>query len=261
MQLRKFGVHIQKITHILISHLHGDHFFGLPGLLSTMNLLGRDKGITVYGPPELPNIIHQILSVGGNKLIFNLDFKVLTFDSKNCIFEDEKVEIWSFPLKHRIPTCGFQIKEKPKPFRINSKKCQDANIEFQHFPNLLAGKNIVVNGVECDFRNFTLPPKHSFSYSYCSDTAYDERIIPFIEGSDMLYHESTFASRHQERAKKTFHSTTEQAARISLKANVKKLIMGHFSSRYKDLKELESEAQLIFPQAEMVEDGQVIFLS
>jgi ribonuclease Z len=261
MQLRKYGVHMQRISHILISHLHGDHFFGLPGLLSTMNLLGRDKGITVYCPPELPSILEQLLSVGGNKLTFNVEFKVLSFDSKNCIFEDDKIEIWSFPLKHRIPTCGFQVKEKKKPFRIDAKKCDEAGVELHHMPNLLAGKNIHIDGIEHDFRTFTLKPKHSYAYSYCSDTSYDETLIPFIESSDLLYHEATFSSKHKERAKKTFHSTAQQAATIAQKSGVKKLILGHFSSRYAEVDELLEEAKQIFPATDGAEDGAVYDLA
>lgn len=261
MQLRKYGVHMQRISHILISHLHGDHFFGLPGLLSTMNLLGRDKGITVYCPPELPSILQQLLSVGGNKLTFNVEFKVLSFDSKNCIFEDDKIEIWSFPLKHRIPTCGFQVKEKTKPYRIDAKKCEEAGVELHHMPNLLAGKNIQIDSIEHDFRKFTLKPKHSYAYSYCSDTSYDETLIPFIESSDLLYHEATFSSKHKERAKKTFHSTAQQAATIAHKSGVKKLILGHFSARYTEVDELLDEAKQIFPATHCAEDGAVYNLA
>jgi len=261
MQLRKFSVHMQRISHILISHLHGDHFFGLPGLLSTMNLLGRDKGITVYCPPELPSILEQLLSVGGNKLTFNVEFKVLSFESKNCVFEDDKIEIWSFPLKHRIPTCGFQVKEKIKPFRIDAKKCDEAGVELHHMPNLLSGNNILIDGIEHDFRKFTLKPKHSYSYSYCSDTSYDESLIPFIESSDLLYHEATFSSKHKERAKKTFHSTAQQAATIAQKSGVKKLILGHFSSRYAEVDELLEEAKQIFPATQCAEDGAIYNLA
>jgi ribonuclease Z len=257
MQLRKYGVHIQRISHILISHLHGDHFFGLPGLLSTMNLLGRDKGITIYGPTQLQEIIEKIFTVSGNKMAFNVAFKALSFDTKTCIFEDEKIEIWSFPLTHRIPTCGFQIKEKQKPFRIDAKKCKSAGVELHHYPYLLAGKNIEINGIECDYRRFTLEPKHSFTYGYCSDTAYEEKIIPWIENSDLLYHEATFSSKHKDRAKKTFHSTAEQAATIAQKAKVKELILGHFSSRYAEVNELLNEARQIFPLSNCAEDGQI----
>jgi len=257
MQLRKYSVHMQRISHILISHLHGDHFYGLPGLLSTMNLLGRNKRITVYCPPELPSIIHQMLSIGDNKLAFDIEFNILSFASKNCIFEDEKIEIWSFPLKHRIPTCGFQIKEKPKPYRIDAKKCQEAGVELHHLPNLLAGKNISINNVEYDFQKFTWAPKHSFSYSYCSDSAYDEKLIPFIESSDLLYHEATFSSNHLDRATKTFHSTAQQAAKIAQKSGVKKLILGHFSSRYTEVEALLEEAKQIFSETECAEDGNV----
>ena len=258
MQMRKFGVHMQRISHILISHLHGDHFFGLAGLLSTMNLLGRDKGVTLYGPPELEDILHKIFSVGGNKMSFNVEFKALSFEEKTLLFEDEKIELWSFPLKHRIPTCGFQVKEKPKPYRIDSKKCKEAGVELHQMASLVSGRNIELNGEEVDFRRFTLTPKHSYSYSYCSDTAFDERIIPFIENSDMLYHEATFSSKHADRAKKTYHSTAGQAALIAEKAKVKKLILGHFSSRYSEVEDLQKEAQEIFPLTLCAEDGLLI---
>ena len=130
-------------------------------------------------------------------------------------------------------------------------------MELHHYPYLLAGKNIEINGIECDYRRFTLEPKHSFTYGYCSDTAYEEKIIPWIENSDLLYHEATFSSKHKDRAKKTFHSTAEQAATIAQKAKVKELILGHFSSRYAEVNELLNEARQIFPLSNCAEDGQI----
>lgn len=261
MQLRKYGVKFQKISYIFISHLHGDHFFGLPGLLSTMQLLGRNQGITIFGHPELEGILQSLMEVGHNKLTFKLNFVPLQFKEEQLIFEDRLIEVRSFPLKHRIETCGFRIQEKPKEYKLNSENLKDSGLSLEHYPKLKRGENIVLeSGETIHFEDFTFPPKPSFSYAYCSDTAPKEKIIDSIKGVSVLYHEATFIEEHKDRAKATFHSTAKQAAVVAVKANAYKLILGHFSSRYEDATKHLEEAKTIFENTLAAEDGMEIVL-
>ena len=233
MQLRKFGIPFQRITHIFISHLHGDHFFGLPGLLSTMNLLGRNRGVTIYGPPKLKDILTQLFECGGQKLMFKLNFIPTSTDGEKLLYEDRLIKITSFPLKHRIPTTGFRIQEKTKEYRLNPEAIKQDQIPIEFYHRLKKGESPTdETGKIIDYTNYTLSPKPSFSYAYCSDTAYFEELIPFIKDTTLLYHEATFTEKDRERAQQTFHSTAKEAAQIAQIGNVKKLIIGHLSSRY-----------------------------
>ena len=260
-QIRKFGIKLQKITHILISHLHGDHFFGLPGLLSTMNLLGRNQGIIVYGHPELELLIKGMLEVGKNKLTFKIDFVPLQYAAEQVIFEDRLIEISSFPLKHRIETCGFKIQEKPKEYQLDAQAIKGAGLLIQHFPLLKKGENILLeNGEIRYFEDYTFPPKPSRAYAFCSDTKPYEPVLKSIEKVDILYHEATFTEEHLDRAKATFHSTAKQAATVAKNAQVKKLILGHFSSRYENSATHLEEAKSIFENTISAEDGMVVNL-
>lgn len=262
MQLRNAGVKIQRINHILISHLHGDHFFGLVGLISTMHLLGRDKGLTIYGPEQLEQIVRMQLEVGAAKLNFDIRFVSLNGKENRLLFEDKLIEIHAFPLKHRIPTTGFLIKEKVHERKLIAEAVAEAGLKLEHLPLLKKGLNITdENGQEIDFEDFTLPPKPSYSYAYCSDTAYWETVIPFIQNASVLYHEATFIEKEKDRAKATFHSTAKQAAKIAHLANVGKLLLGHLSARYADGIEHETEAKTIFEKSEVVEDGKTYFIS
>lgn len=257
MQIRKLGVKFQRINHILISHLHGDHFFGLVGLLSTMHLMGRDKGLTIYGPHELEGIVRSQLEVGGARLDFDLTFVHLNGKEAKLLFEDRMIEIHTFPLKHRIPTNGFVIKEKPKERQLISDAIKGSGLKLEHFPRLKKGENITDElGNVFEFEDFTYPPRPSLSYAYCSDTCYWETIVPHIENVTVLYHEATFVQKDSERAKATFHSTAEQAARIAAKANVRKLLMGHLSARYENTDVHMSEACSVFNNTIVVEDGE-----
>jgi ribonuclease Z len=262
MQLRSAGVKIQKINHILISHLHGDHFFGLVGLLSTMHLLGRDKGLTIYGPEQLEQIVRMQLEVGASKLNFDLQFVVLNGKENRLLFEDKLIEIHAFPLKHRIPTNGFLIKEKEKERKIIAEAVAEAGLKLAYLPLLKKGESCRdENGQEIDFEDFTLPPKPSCSYAYCSDTAYWETIVPAIQNASVLYHEATFIEKDLDRAKATFHSTAKQAAKIAKQAAVGKLLLGHLSARYLDGFAHEEEAKAVFEKSEVVEDGKTYFIA
>ena len=258
MQMRKFGVKFQKLTHILISHLHGDHFFGLVGLLSTMHLLGRDQGIVIYGPIGLEEIVRCQLEIEGAKLGFGITFIHLDGKTPGIIFEDKLIEIHTFPLKHRIKTNGFVIKEKTKEHILLGDLFKADGLSLTCIPKFKKGENARnTDGKIYNFQDYTLPPAPSKSYAYCSDTAYYENIIPFITGVNLLYHEATFTEAHKSRAKATFHSTALEAATIAQKANVKKLILGHLSARFENGKEHELEAKTIFKNTEVVEDGTI----
>ncbi len=258
VQLRKNKIHIQKIAHIFISHLHGDHFFGLVGLLSTLHLLGRDKGITIYGPKELEQIIRLQLEVGGTNLQFELNFVVLNGKEHRLIYEDKLVEIWTFPLKHRIPTNGFLFKEKEKDRTLDADLFQESGLSRTLIPLLKAGQDVVLDdGSVVYAKEYTFAAKTPKSYAYCSDTCYVESILPFIQGADLLYHEATFMHALEERAKKTFHSTAIQAATIAKKAQVKKLLIGHLSSRYESEQPLVDEARTVFSNTDFAQEGMV----
>ena len=262
LQLRKFKIHFQKISHIFISHLHGDHYFGLVGLLSSMNLLGREKDITIYGPPELQDLLVRQLTPGESKLSYDINFHSLNFKEKNKIFEDEVVEVYSFPLKHKIPTSGFLIKEKPKLLKINKEKIKGKKIKIEHFRDLQNGLDIKLDSGEvCRYQDFTLPPSPEMSYAYCSDTKKNNKISEYITGATALYHEATFLIKDKGRAKSTLHSTTEDAAQIAVLAKVKKLIVGHISTRYTSDEVHQEEVQCIFENAEVAYDGMIIDLS
>lgn len=261
MQIRKLGIHFQKITHILISHLHGDHWFGLPGLLSTMNLLGRNTGVSVYGPSNLLSLLNDILSFGGHQLNFQLNFVALDFKEEQILFNDKLILIKSFPLKHRIPTCGFRIEEKKKEYTINTEETKKYAIQLKDYPKLKRGENVILeNGEIIDFKSCVFDPKKPLSYAYCSDTYPSAKYINSIRKADLLYHEATFMEEHAGRAKLTLHSTAQQAAEIAQKANVKHLLIGHFSSRYENGEEHLREAKKILDKTSVAEDGMVIDL-
>ncbi len=260
-QLRKYGIKIQKISHILISHLHGDHYFGLVGLLSSMHLLGRDKGIVIYGPEGLEQIVRLQLEVGGNQIGFGLEFIQLDGSTPQLLFEDKRIEIYTFPLKHRVPTNGFRINEKPHDRPLDGDKFKQDGLSIACIPFFKRGEDVVAeDGSVFLAIDYTFPPKVARSYVYCSDTAYDERILPFIQNADVLYHEATFLANMADRAKATFHSTPEQAATIALKSNAKLLLIGHLSARYDNGNTHAAEAKMVFENTMVVEDGMVIKL-
>lgn len=257
-QLRRFHVKFQRISHILISHLHGDHIFGLPGLLSTMQLLGRTQGITVYGPHGIQAYLRNALDVSHSYFQFSIDFVELEYGESGIIFQDKCIEIHHFPLKHRIPTHGYRISEKPQLRKLLRDEFEQTGVSISYIQKLIQGEDIMDNeGRKVKSNDVTLPPSPTKSYAFCSDTSYFEEILPYIADVDMLYHEATFLNTEADRAAETFHSTAAQAATIALKANVKKLILGHFSARYKDMEAFQLEAAAIFSNTIIPEDGNV----
>jgi ribonuclease Z len=259
IQLRKYKIKFQRIQHIFISHLHGDHYLGLVGLISSLHLLGRKNDLHIYGPSELKEIIELNLRVSQTYLDYFIHYHAVNFELKEKIFEDHSLEIHSFPLKHRIPCVGYLFAEKPKQVKIRKEYINRYSLQpseiiaLKNGQSITTPKNIVVTPQEvCD------APEKSKSYAYCSDTMYWETLIPSIQGVDLLYHESTFLESEKERAKHTFHSTAAQAATIALKAGVGKLLLGHYSSRYAEEEEFVNEASAIFPNCDFSTEGKVI---
>ena len=254
-QLRKYGLKLQKIQFILISHLHGDHFFGLPGLLSTMHLLGRNKKLSIYGPPGLEALIKAMLAAGGHPLQFDLTFHTIQPGESQLIFEDRLIEIYAFALKHRLPTLGYRINEKPKLLNLDKQAIAAAGLLIEDLPKLKSGISIERNGKKYNYKDYTLPAQPVYSYAYCSDTKPSPSYLEAIKDVDLLYHEATFNQQHLERAKSTFHSTAQQAAQQAVLANCKYLLLGHFSSRYDDAQQHLLEARIVHPHVGAAEDG------
>ena len=261
LQLNHYKVKVGRIKHILISHLHGDHFFGLIGLISTMHLQRRATGLNLYGPPGLAEIITMQLKVSGTVLSYPIHFKEINPDKPGCVFENEKITIQTIPLVHRIPCVGFLFREKIKPRRIIKEKIQE-EFSLVDMVTLKNGKDILDENGSVIYKNedYTLPPRKSRSYAYCSDTMYHEGIIDLIKGVDLLYHEATFLSDREKRAKETFHATARQAALIAKKADVGQLLIGHYSSRYKDITPFQAEARQVFGNTILAIEGETIYI-
>ncbi len=261
MQFRKFGLKFQKVDLILISHLHGDHYFGLVGLLSTMHMMGRTRAIQIYGPKGLKDIVEIQLHAAGSRLSFDVNIEEVEPESNGVLFEDRKIKITYFPLAHKIPTSGFIVLQKEKDRKLNVVKAQKEGVKIEYYHRLKKSEDVVdENGSIIRFDEYTDKGSPAISYAYCSDTKYHEPIIEFINGVDALYHEATFLDAHENRARGTKHSTAKQAATIAKLANVKQLFMGHLSARYDDGKEHELEAQPIFADSIFVEDGETYTL-
>lgn len=255
LQMRKYGIKFQKINHIFISHLHGDHYLGLIGFISTLHLLGRTKELNIYGPEELGEIIFSQLKASQSFLSYHIEFHPLKSNKSELVYEDDLLTVKTIPLKHRIYCNGFLIQEKQHPFRINIEAVNNYNIPISWYHRLKKGEDYLEGNHKIPVQELTLPPYPSRSYAYCSDTAYLESVVPIIKNVDLLYHEATFLSDQKKRAKQTLHSTIEDACIIAKKAEVKKLIIGHFSARYKSTEQFIEEAIPIFSNTEAVEDG------
>lgn len=262
-QLKKYRVNINKIHSVFISHLHGDHFLGLFGLISTMSLLGREIPLNIFGPKGLDEIITTQLKYSQCTLKFNISFKNTNPNTTSTLLEENNLSIKCFPLDHRVDCTGFIFKEIKKPRRINPEILPHTTLSNSELKSLKEGKNIYHPDGTLKHSNLdlTLEPKKCRSFAYCSDTAYLESIIPIVSGCDLLYHEATFLNKHRDRAKTTHHSTAEQAATIAKKAMVDKLILGHFSSRYKDLHEFKLQAKPIHSNTIIAKEGDVIEVS
>ena len=257
IQLRRFKIKIQRIDHIFISHLHGDHYLGLPGLLGTMHLLGRDKELHIYSPHGLEDIINVSHYHSNTHLNYKIVFHTIKETIPEFIFENNILSVETIPMNHRIPCYGFLFREKQGLKPILKEKIEEYNIPVQEIPKIKEGKDFITpSGKRIPNAELTTEPPLPRTYAYCSDTLYNESYIQQIKNLDLLYHEATFASDKAERAKETHHCTAKEAGTIALKANVKKLIIGHFSARYHDLFPLLSEAQEVFSNTVLAEEGE-----
>lgn len=247
IQIRRSKINFAKIKHIFISHLHGDHYYGLIGLISTMNLLGLNQDLHIFSHSELKNLIQPQLDFIKGEMKINLIFHPLNFKKPQKIFSDKKVEVYSFPVKHSIPTCGFLFKEIEKPANIKKEVIQEFNIPLAKIKEIKAGADFVSNdGKRIKNEELTIPPAPPRSYAYCTDTTYYEPIIDLIKNVDLLYHEATFPEEMSNFAHKTSHSTAKEAAQIAKTAQVNSLIIGHFSARYTNVSIFLKEAKTIF---------------
>ena len=254
--LRKAKVKFAHIKHIFISHLHGDHFYGLPGLISTFRLLGRQAPLHIYGPVGIQEAVTLLLKLADSWTNYPLHFHELSEKEPVCLFSKDEIQVHTIPLKHRIYTNGFLFQETPAERKINSEAVEKLRIDQSQMRNLKQGKDVVnLDGETISNAQVTHDPNPSKAYAFCSDTAYHPVITQQIQGVDVLYHESTFLDDNLELAKKTNHSTAKQAAQIAKGANVSRLILGHYSSRYNDLTSFQSEAGEIFDNVELAYDG------
>ncbi len=259
IQLRKYSIKFTRINHIFISHLHGDHYFGLIGLLSTYALIGRSNDLHIYSHSELPDLLKPQLDYLNTEVLYKIIWHPLNFKRAQTVFEDEAITVSSFPVKHRVPCCGFKFSEKEHPRNIIKEKIQEFKIPLREIPSIKSGSDFITEegGVIIN-RDITTPGKKARSYAFCTDTIYLPKLSEFFRGVDLLYHEATYDKTLIKRAGETYHSTAEQAATIAKNSDVGKLIIGHFSARYKDCNLLLEEAREIFVNSIVAEEGLVV---
>lgn len=255
-QFLNCNVKSTRLSHIFISHLHGDHCFGIIALLATLGMTGHTNDIYIHSHPDLEPLLRPMLDY----FCFDLDFKIYfePFDplTSNVIYEDRSVTVTTIPLVHSMPTCGFLFREKDGAPHLRKEMLDFYNVPLSMYPSIKEGADFVTtDGCIVPNERLTTPPSPAKSYAYCSDTRYTERIIPIIEGVDCLYHEATYASAELPKARKHLHSTAAEAATIAQKAGVKQLIIGHYSKRYDTIEPLLREAQAIFPATTAAYDG------
>ncbi|SEF89890.1 ribonuclease Z [Parabacteroides chinchillae] len=262
VQMRHMRIKFSRLNHIFISHLHGDHCFGLPGLLSTLGMLGRTGELVIHGPKELENYLRPVLTIFCKGLPYEIRINTVDTYQHSLIMEDRSLSVYSIPLKHRIPCCGYLFVEKQKEAHILREMTDFYQVPVRMMQEIKRGADFITEeGEIIPNARLTHPAKPAKRYAYCSDTAFYPNIIPYIEGVDLLYHEATFAECDAARAKETFHSTAKQAAEIAKRAQVKQLVIGHYSARYENLSQLKQEADEIYTDTTLANEGMVISLS
>ena len=256
VRMRRNKIKFSRIKHIFISHLHGDHFYGLIGFISTQCLLKRESEIHIYGPKGIKQIILLQLKLANTYTSYPLYFHELSSNEPEIVYNDEKVRVTTIPLIHRIYTNGYLFQEKTGERKLNIDVAQQYPIDPAYYNSIKQGKDMQLDdGRIIDNETLTFPPDKPLSYAFCSDTQFKPDIVQQISNVDLLYHESTFLEDNEDLCEITKHSTARQAGIIAQKANAGKLILGHFSSRYKNLKRFEDEAQTVFTNAEIAETG------
>lgn len=262
VHLRKHKIKFNRIKHVFISHLHGDHFFGLVGLISTFRLLTRETDLHIYGPKGIKEVVTLQMKLADSWTNYKLFFHELTSTESQLIFEDDLVEVHTIPLNHRVYTNGYLFKEKEGLRKLDINLVEEANIDVAYYRKLQQGFDVInEDGVLIDNKKVTMPGKKPKSYAFCSDTMYKEDIVPIIKDVDVLYHESTFLEKHGNLAPQTKHSTAKEAATIAKKANAGVLLLGHYSTRYDSLKPFKEEAQKVFKNVRLSKDGKVFDFS
>lgn len=260
IQLKRFGnVKYSKLNHIFISHLHGDHIFGLYGLISSLDLMGRTNDLHIYAYKDLEDILNNHLKYFGENMGYKIVFHAVDPYINAVVYEDHCMTVETIPLKHRIPTCGYLFREKQPAKNIHKEAIEKYNLSIADIARIKEGNDYTTEtGEIIPNSEFTYIPYTPRSYAFCSDTMYSEKIIDIIKGVDLLYHEATFLDDMDSMAKQTGHSTTIDAGNIATKANVKKLLIGHFSSRYDDnmLPQFRKEVQSVFADSDIVTEGQ-----
>lgn len=261
VQLRKNKLRFSKINHIFISHLHGDHFYGLIGLISTFSLLNRQNDLHVYGPKGIKEVTLLQLKLSNSYTGYNLYFHELESKESEVIFEDDKVIVTTIPLVHRVYTNGFLFTEKPDDRKLDINAVNEYGIETCYYQKIKSGSDITLDdGRVIPNKELTFDPPAPKSYAFCSDTMYSEAILPIIKDVDVLYHESTFLETEAHLCERTMHTTAKQAAALAKQANARKLILGHFSTRYSNIETFKEEATTIFENVELADDGKVFEL-
>jgi len=261
LQMRKFKARISKLHSLFISHLHGDHIFGLPGLLSTLSMLGRTGDLHIYAHKEINLLIKPFLIYMGKHMSFKIKLFPLNPERQELLFENQSIKVSSFPLKHRIATNGFLFEEKESPRHIIREMIDFYRIPVKQIAEIKEGADFITpDGTIIRNKILTSSGNPARRYAYCSDTAYAPEIIPYIRNVDLLYHEATFAESELARAGETYHSTARQAAEIARAANVRQLVIGHYSSRYNELGVLLKEAAAVFPCTELAVEGKIFDL-
>jgi ribonuclease Z len=255
-QMLRFDVKASRIDHIFISHLHGDHYLGLVGLISSMHLNGRVKALKLFGPPELKEIIDLQLKYSDTTLQYPIDFIVTHGDKAEVILDNTDIIVETIPLDHRIACTGFLFKGKKRLRKLIKEKIEKLDIPVEYYSVIKKGADYhSPDGKLYRNADITINPEEPKTYAYCSDTLYNEKYFEQISNSDLLYHESTFLNNMLERAQTTYHTTALQAGQVALKTHAKKLLIGHFSARYKTLNELLDEAKSVFEATELAVEG------
>ena len=261
-QMLHFGVKASRIDNIFISHLHGDHYLGLLGLLSSMHLNGRTKPLNLFGPAPLKEIIEIQLKYSETILQYTINYVNTVPDKPHVILDSPDIIVETIPLNHRIPCTGFLFKQKKRNRKLLKEKIEEFNIPIEYYTALKKGVDYTApDGTVHKNDTLTSAPEEPKSYAYCSDTIYSETYFEQIKNADLLYHESTFLNDMLERAQSTYHTTALQAGQVALKTNAKKLLLGHFSARYKTLTELLDEAKTVFPNSELAVEGKTFIIA
>ncbi len=258
MQMYAYRTKQDSIRHIFITHLHGDHVFGLIGLITGWCLKKRSEALTIFSPPGLRELLETTIRVCGIRLSYPIDYQEVDAQVVQVVFENEKLEVSTIPLNHRSLCCGWLFREKPLLRNIISEKISEYQIHFSLIPGIKAGADLTLpDGRVIPNAELTHPPRPPLSYAFCSDTAFHPPVIDCIKGVDLLYHEATFTDEHSAEAEFSFHSTAAQAAEIARQAGVKRLLLGHFSGRYTDANQHLTEARAVFEATYLAEEGSV----